>query len=435
MTEFAYRQGVLNAEEVPLPAIAESVGTPFYCYSTAALAARYASFSNAFAGAPGGEAPLVCFALKANSNLAVVHALAQLGAGADVVSEGELRIALAAGVAPGKIVFSGVGKTEGEIGFALETGILQLNVESVAELVDMDRVAARLGRRAPVALRINPDVETDTHAKIATGKSENKFGIDLGHAKEAYARAASLAGIDVQGLAVHIGSQLTSLEPFRNAFGRLARLVAELRADGLRVARLDLGGGLGITYRDEHPPEPSDYAAMIAETLGHLGCEIVLEPGRYLVAEAGVLVTRVIRLKDGITHRFVIVDAAMNDLVRPALYDAYHGIRPVEEPDPSAAPAAVEVVGPVCETGDTFARERTLPPLAAGDLLAISAAGAYGAVMASTYNARLLVPEVMVKKDRFAVIRPRPGYEDLLGRDRLPDWEQAKRTARRLKEA
>jgi diaminopimelate decarboxylase len=431
MTEFAYRDGVLCAEDVPLPRIAEAVGTPFYCYSETALASRYLPFANAFRGRPA----LVCFALKANSNLAVVHALARLGAGADVVSEGELRQALAAGVPPERIVFSGVGKTEAEIEQALGAGILQINVESTAEIADVARVAARMGRRAPVALRINPDVAAETHAKIATGKAENKFGIDLDHAREAYALAASLPALDVQGLAMHIGSQILTLDPFRTAFGRLARLVADLRAAGLAVKRLDLGGGLGIAYDGERPPEPGDYAALIAETLGGLDCEIVLEPGRCLVGEAGVLVTRVVRLKDGITHRFVIVDAAMNDLVRPALYDAYHRISPVSQPEPSAPLVPVEVVGPVCETADTFARDRKLPPLEAGDLLAIHQAGAYGAVMASTYNARLLVPEVMVKDGRFAVIRPRPTYDELLGRDRLPDWEAERAAARRLKEA
>jgi diaminopimelate decarboxylase len=431
MTEFAYRDGVLCAEDVPLPRIADAVGTPFYCYSETRLAARYLSFAKAFRGQPA----LVCFALKANSNLAVVHMLSRLGAGADVVSEGELRQAIAAGVPPERIAFSGVGKTEAEIEHALGAGILQINVESTAEIADIARVAARMGRRAPVALRINPDVAADTHAKIATGKAENKFGIDLDHAREAYGFAASLRVLDVQGLAMHIGSQILSLDPFRTAFGKLAKLAADLKAAEFPVKRLDLGGGLGIAYDGEQPPQPGRYAALVAETLGRLGCEIVLEPGRYLVGEAGLLVTRVVRLKDGITHRFAIVDAAMNDLARPALYGAYHRITPVREPQPSAPLAPVEVVGPVCETADTFARDRKLPPLEAGDLLAIHQAGAYGAVMASTYNARLLVPEVMVKDGRFAVIRPRPSYDDLLGRDRLPDWEAEREAARRLREA
>lgn len=431
MTEFAYRDGELCAEQVPLRRIAEAVGTPFYCYSSAALTRRYRAFAGAFRDQPA----TVCFALKANSNLAVVRTLADLGAGADVVSQGELHQALAAGVPAGRIVFSGVGKTDAEIAAALEAGILQINVESVAELADVDRIAGERGTRAPVALRINPDVEANTHAKIATGKSENKFGIDLGHAREAFARAAALAHVEVEGIAVHIGSQLTELEPFRAAFARVAALAEALRGDGVPVGRLDLGGGLGITYERETPPEPAAYAALVAEVLGPLGCELVLEPGRFLVADAGVLATRVVRVKEGISHSFVIVDAAMNDLMRPALYDAYHAIRPVAEPAADAPRVPVEVVGPVCETADTFASERPLPPLGAGDLLVIESAGAYGAVMASGYNSRLPAPEVLVRGDAFAVVRPRPGYRDLLARDRLPDWLEGAAPAVRLRKA
>lgn len=428
MTEFAYRRGELHAEDVPLARIAAEVATPFYCYSLAALTRRYREFEHATANLPA----TICFALKANSNLAVVHALASLGAGADVVSEGEMRLALAAGVPARKIVFSGVGKTESEIAAALEAGILQLNAESDSELTDIDRIARRMGKRAPVALRVNPDVAANTHAKISTGLAENKFGIDLGHAREAYARAASLPGIALQGLAVHIGSQLVDLDPFREAFLRLAHLVSDLKTKSLPVPRLDLGGGLGIAYHREHPPSIAAYADLVAKTLAPTGCELVFEPGRFLVAEAGVLVTRVVRIKDGISHRFVIVDAGMNDLMRPALYDAYHPILPVNEAAEETELTPVEVVGPVCETADTFARNRPLPPLAAGDLLAIGAAGAYGSVMASAYNTRPPAPEVMVNAARFAIVRPRPDIQSLIGRDRLPDWVQA---AQRRKEA
>lgn len=427
MSEFAYREGELYAEDVPLARLAREIGTPFYCYSLAGITRRYREFETAVAGLPA----TICFALKANSNLAVVNALAGLGAGADVVSEGELRQALAAGVPARRIVFSGVGKTAAEIEAALEAGILQINVESEAELADIDRLARKIGKQAPVALRVNPDVEPNTHAKIATGLAENKFGIDLGHAREAYARAAGLSGLALQGLAVHIGSQLTELAPFREAFGRLAALVSDLKARGLPVARLDLGGGLGIVYHRESPPSVRDYAAAVAETVGGLGCELLFEPGRFLVAEAGVLVARVVRIKEGIRHRFVIVDAGMNDLLRPALYDAYHPILPVNEPPEEAELAPVEVVGPVCETADTFARNRPLPPLAAGDLLVIGACGAYGAVMASPYNSRLPAPETMVNGAQFAVIRPRPDYDALLGRDRLPDWAAGRRSRRK----
>jgi diaminopimelate decarboxylase len=418
MTEFSYRSGELCAEDIPLAQIADAVATPFYCYSLAGIARRYREFETAVKDLPA----TICFALKANSNLAVVNALAALGAGADVVSEGELRIALEAGVPARRIVFSGVGKTEREIDAALDAKILQLNVESEAELLEVDRIARRRGMRAPVALRVNPDVAANTHAKIATGKSENKFGIDFDHAWDAYKRAASMPGISLQGLAVHIGSQLTDLDPFREAFARLAAMTSELKAQGLAVPRLDLGGGLGIVYGSEKPASAAQYAAVVAGTVGKTGCELLFEPGRFLVAEAGVLVTRVVRIKEGVTHRFVIVDAGMNDLLRPALYDAYHPIIPVREPAEDALFAPVEVVGPVCETGDTFSRNRPLPALVSGDLLAIGVAGAYGAVMASGYNARPLVPEVMVNGADFSIIRPRPDLDSLIDRDRLPDW-------------
>ena len=415
---FPHRDGDLYAEGVPIGHIAAAIGTPCYVYSTAFFTAQYRRFAEAF----GAERPLICYAVKANSNLAVLRLFAGLGAGADVVSEGELRRALAAGVPPERIVFSGVGKTAPEMEAALAAGIHQINVESVPELHLLSAVATKLGRTAPIALRVNPDVDALTHAKIATGKKENKFGIDLGEATAAYRLAASLPGIAPLGLAVHIGSQAGGLEPFREAFTRLARLVPALRASGLPVARVDLGGGLGIRYRDEQPPEVADYAKMVREIFAPLDLALAFEPGRVLAGPAGVLVTRVLYIKEGLGKRFVIVDAAMNDLIRPALYDAWHDIVPVRLPPPGAALSAADVVGPVCESGDTFAIDRALPPLAEGDLLALTAAGAYGAVMSSTYNSRLLVPEVMVAGERYAVIRARPSYEALLSLDTLPAW-------------
>jgi diaminopimelate decarboxylase len=415
---FARRDGTLHAEAVPIPRIAAAIGTPFYVYSTGAFTAGYRSFAEAFAA----EKPLICYAVKANSNLAVLRLFAALGAGADVVSEGELRRALAAGVPPERIVFSGVGKTAEEMAAALAAGIHQINVESLPELHLLSAVATELGRTASVALRVNPDVDALTHAKIATGKKENKFGIDLGEAAAAYRLAGSLPGIAPVGLAVHIGSQLTHLDPYRIAFGRLARLVRELRTGGLGVFGVDLGGGIGIRYRDERPPAPADYAQVVHEVFGPLDLALAFEPGRALAAEAGLLVARVLYVKEGATKRFVIIDAAMNDLIRPALYDAWHDIVPVHLPEPAAPPAPADVVGPVCETGDTFAVDRDLPPLNAGDLVAFTAAGAYGAVMSSTYNSRLLVPEVMVTGDRFAVVRARPSYDALLSLDTIPDW-------------
>lgn len=418
MNPFIYKNGVLHAEDVSLPAIAAEVGTPFYCYSTAGLVANYRAYAGAFEGQDAG----VCYALKANSNLAVVRTLARQGAGADVVSEGEMRRALAAGVPANRIVFSGVGKTRAEMRAALEAGIYQLNVESVPELEALSEVASPMGVTAPIAIRVNPDVDARTHAKISTGKKENKFGIDWDHAREVYAKAASLPGIEPVGIAVHIGSQLTDLAPFRAAFERVVELLHVLRADGIDIRRLDLGGGLGIRYRDETPPDLHAYAGMVRSITGNLGCHVTLEPGRALVGNAGILVSKVVYLKHGLARRFLIVDAAMNDLIRPSLYDAYHAIKPVAEPSPDVEPVPVDVVGPVCESGDTFALQRPLPPLASDDLVAICSAGAYGAVMASSYNTRPLAPEVLVDGDRFAVIRPRPKVEDLLRLERMPEW-------------
>ena len=415
---FPYRDGELCAEGIPIGRIAAAVGTPCYVYSAAAFTRQYRRFTGAF----GAERPLVCYAVKANSNLAVLRLFAGLGAGADVVSEGELRRALAAGVPAGRIVFSGVGKTAPEMEAALAAGIHQINVESIPELYRLSAVAARLGRTAPVALRVNPDVDALTHAKIATGKKDNKFGIDLGEAAAAYRLAASLPGIAPLGLAVHIGSQAGGLGPFRQAFTRLAELVRALRASGLAVTGVDLGGGLGIRYRDEQPPEIADYARMVREIFAPLDLALAFEPGRVLAGPAGVLVSRVLYIKEAAGKRFVIVDAAMNDLIRPALYDAWHDIVPVGLPPSGLGLAAADVVGPVCESGDTFAVDRELPPLAEGDLVALTEAGAYGAVMSSTYNSRLLVPEVLVAGERYAVIRARPSYQALLALDTIPPW-------------
>jgi diaminopimelate decarboxylase len=425
MSAFAYRNGVLHAEGVALPALAAAVGTPFYCYSSAALTAAYQAFAGAFAGTDTG----LCYAVKANSNLAVIRTFAALGAGADVVSEGELKRALAAGVPAGRIVFSGVGKTRTEMRTALDAGIHQINVESIPELEALSEVAAGLGHTADIAVRVNPDVDARTHAKISTGKKENKFGIDIDHARAVYRRAAELPGIRPVAVAVHIGSQLTSLAPFRAAFERVIELVQALRADGHDITRLDLGGGLGILYRDEDVPSVGDYAGMVRSITGNLGCHVTLEPGRARVGNAGILVARVIYRKEGVHRNFLIVDSAMNDLIRPSLYDAWHTILPVNEPAPDAPRHPIDVVGPVCESGDTFGVQRMLPYLEQDDLVAFLSAGAYGAVMASTYNTRPLVPEVMVSGTDYAVVRPRPAIEDLLAAERMPDWLDTPATA------
>jgi diaminopimelate decarboxylase len=416
--EIAYRAGELSVEDVPLSRIAAAVGTPFYCYSSAAIEQRYRRFAAAFADRPAR----LCYALKANSNLAVIRLLARLGAGADVVSEGELRRALAAGVAPDRIVFSGVGKSEREIAFALEAGVHQINIESEPELSAVSAVASGLGKTAPIAIRVNPDVDAHTHAKIATGRKENKFGIDLAEAPRAFRRAAQLPGLALAGVALHIGSQLTDLGPFELAYRRAVDLMRALAGEGIALSRLDLGGGLGIRYRHERPPAIEDYAAMVKSVTDGIGAELEFEPGRWMVGNAGVLVARVLYVKDGVARRFLIQDAAMNDLIRPALYEAWHEVVPVREPAPGAEKRPIDVVGPVCETGDTFAAQRLLPPVAPGELIALLSAGAYGAVMSSSYNTRLMVPEVLVRGGAFAVIRPRPTFEELLSEDRMPDW-------------
>ncbi|HQU68479.1 MAG TPA: diaminopimelate decarboxylase [Albidovulum sp.] len=420
MDHFLYREGRLHAEEVALADIAASVGTPFYVYSTATLERHYRLFEEALAGMDH----LICFALKASSNLAVIRTLANLGAGADVVSLGEYLKAKAAGVPGDRIVFSGVGKTREEMRAALEGGIRQFNVESEPELLALNEVALSLGKRAPITVRVNPDVDAKTHEKIATGKKENKFGIPISRARAVYAEAAALKGIEVVGIDVHIGSQLTDLAPFAEAYSKVAELTAVLRAEGHNIRRLDLGGGLGIPYERSNtaPPLPIEYGAVIRDKLGHLGCEIEIEPGRLIAGNAGLMVSRVIYVKSGEERDFLILDAAMNDLVRPSMYGAHHDILPLDEPAPGTLPRPYDVVGPVCETGDTFAKQRPLPPTQAGDLVAFRSAGAYGAVMASEYNTRPLIPEVLVKGDQFAVIRARPTYDEMINRDSIPSW-------------
>jgi diaminopimelate decarboxylase len=420
MDHFLYRDGALHAEDVPVAEIAAAVGTPFYLYSTATLVRHFRLFDEALAGLDH----LVCYAVKANSNQAVLRTLAQEGAGMDVVSGGEYRRARAAGVPGERIVFSGVGKTREEIETALAGGIRQFNVESEPEMAVLDAVAREMGLRAPITVRVNPDVDARTHAKIATGKSENKFGIPIARAREVYAMAAAMPGLEVIGIDVHIGSQLTELEPYALAYRKVAELTGLLRAEGHEIRRLDLGGGLGIPYERSNadPPLPADYGALVKETLGHLDCEIEIEPGRLIAGNAGLMVSRVIYLKSGEGRDFLILDGAMNDLIRPAMYDAYHDIVPVREPAPGVETRPYDVVGPVCESGDTFARQRQLPPLAAGDLVAFRSAGAYGAVMSSEYNSRPLIPEVLVKGDQFAVIRPRPTFDEMINRDTIPEW-------------
>ncbi len=416
MRPFDYIDGSLAAGPVRLADIAAAVGTPVYVYSADAVEAAYREFEAALAPAR------ICYAMKANGNLAVLRLLAGLGAGADVVSEGEFRRALAAGIAPERIVFSGVGKTDAEMEAALRSGILQLNCESASEVRSLSRIAARLGLTASVAVRINPDVDAGTLDQISTGRKTDKFGVAWTEAAALFREAAGLPGLSMEGIAVHIGSQLGDLEPYRRAFRRVAELARVLEADGIPMRRLDLGGGLGIRYRDETPLPLTGYARVVEEELGSLDCEIVVEPGRRLVGPAGVLLARVVAVKETPARRFVIVDAGMNDLVRPMMYGAWHDILPLEAPAPGAAYQPADVVGPVCESTDKFADERLLPPLAAGDLVAFCEAGAYGAVMASTYNGRPLVPEVLTRGGGFDVVRARPAFEESLALERMPDW-------------
>jgi diaminopimelate decarboxylase len=420
MHHFEYRNGVLHAEAVDLVALADAVGTPFYCYSTATLERHYRVFADAFADVES----LVCYSLKANSNQSVLRTLARLGAGADVVSGGELKRALAAGFAREKILFSGIGKTEAELRQALIEDILCINVESEPELELLSRLAAEMGRTVRISVRVNPDVDSGSHAKISTGKSENKFGVPLVHARAAYARAAKLPGLKVTGVDVHIGSQITDLKPMEAAFRILAEFVHTLRADGHTISHVDFGGGLGIPYHLDQtaPPAPAAYAEMVKRVSHNLGCTLMFEPGRMIVGNAGILVTRVIYLKHGDAKNFVVIDAAMNDLIRPTLYEAHHDILPVRLAEPAARTIVADVVGPVCETGDYLALGRTLPEPKPGDLLAIMTAGAYGAVQSGTYNTRALVPEVLVKDDQYAVVRPRIEVDALIAMDKVAPW-------------
>jgi diaminopimelate decarboxylase len=420
MNHFNYRNGVLHAEAVSLAELAAAVGTPFYCYSTATLERHYRVFVDAFAG----EKVLVCYAMKANSNQSVLRTLARLGAGADVVSGGELKRALEAGIPPERIVFSGVGKTEAELRAALAADILCINIESEPELELLSRLAAETGRTARISVRVNPDVDAGTHAKISTGKSENKFGIPLAHARDVYARAAKLPGIEVTGADMHIGSQITDLDRMEAAFRILTEFVQTLRADGHDISHVDFGGGLGIPYYmdREAPPAPAVYAAMVKRVAHDLGCTLLFEPGRLIVGNAGILLTRVIYVKHGEAKNFVIIDAAMNDLIRPTLYEAHHDILPVIEAAAGAKTIVADVVGPVCESGDYLALDRTLPEPRAGDLLAIMTSGAYGAVQSGTYNTRPLVPEVLVRGDQYAVVRPRLDVDALIAMDQAAPW-------------
>jgi diaminopimelate decarboxylase len=420
MNHFEYRNGVLHAEAVNLIDLADAVGTPFYCYSTATLERHYRVFGEAFAGTN----TLICYALKANSNQSVLRTLAKLGAGADVVSGGELKRAIAAGVPPEKILFSGVGKTEAELRAALAADIRCINVESEPELELLSRLATELGRKARISVRVNPDVDSGTHAKISTGKSENKFGVPLTHARAVYAHAAKLPGIELTGVDVHIGSQITDLVPLEAAFRILAEFVQTLRADGHTISHVDFGGGLGIPYHAdrEAPPVPAAYAAMVKRVTHNLGCTLMFEPGRMIVGNAGILVTRVIYVKHGEAKNFIVIDAAMNDLIRPTLYEAHHDILAVREVAKNARTIVADVVGPVCETGDYLALGRTMPEPKSGDLLAIMTAGAYGAVQSGTYNTRPLVPEVLVKDDQYAVVRPRIEVDALIALDKPAPW-------------
>jgi len=419
MVPFHYKNGELHADGLSLAALANSVGTPFYCYSETAIVGQFNAYLSAFAG----QDAQICYAMKANDNLAVLRALAEQGAGADVVSGGELTKAFAAGVPADRIIFSGVGKTREEMQAALDAGIMQINVESFPEMEVLSDVATTCGKTIEIAIRINPNVDAKTHEKISTGRRQDKFGIDIDQAHEAYRQAADLPGIDPASVAIHIGSQLTTLEPFRKAFKCVAALVGELREAGHDIRRVDLGGGLGIDYDGTPAPTPAAYAEVVRETVGELGCRVLLEPGRNIVGNAGVLVTQVIYTKDGGDRDFVIVDAAMNDLIRPALYNAYHGIRTVTEVATAGNLEPVDVVGPICESGDTFTRSRNLPSLAAGDLIVFDSAGAYGAVMASTYNSRPHLAEVMVRGDQFSVVRDRQSIEDMIRAESFADWQ------------
>ncbi len=420
MHHFAYRGGVLHAEDVDLVALADAVGTPFYCYSSATIERHYGVFADAFAGIDA----LICYSVKANSNQAVIATLGRLGSGVDVVSGGELLRARAAGIAPDKIMFSGIGKTADELALAVDTGIVCVNVESEPELELLSSIAAAKGRTIDIAVRVNPDIDAKTHVKITTGKAENKFGIPISRARQVYARAARLPGLRVAGVDMHIGSQIAALDPFAGAFALLADFVRALRSDGHSIEHLDLGGGLGIPYREDNepPPDPQAYAAVVKRATAGLHCKLIFEPGRLIVGNAGILLTRVLYVKKGETKTFVIVDAGMNDLIRPTLYDAHHDIWPVRETPAGAPRITTDVVGPVCESGDFLALDRALVPPQPGDLLAVMSAGAYGAVQAGTYNTRPLVPEVLVRKAEWALVRPRVTAEQLIALDRLPDW-------------
>lgn len=423
MSFFAYKNGEMHAEGVTLAAIAAQVGTPFYCYSSAALHTGWKEFADGIKGMNAS----VAYAMKANSNLAVIRLFGEMGAGADIVSVGEMKRALAAGIPAERIIYSGVGKKASELMAALEAGVGQINVESSAELETLNAVAGQLGVKADITIRVNPDVDAKTHAKITTGRKENKFGIDIDLAREAFALAGRLPNLNVVGVAMHIGSQLTSLVPYRDAIVRVRSLITQLREDGHTIDRFDIGGGLGIVYSDEKLPSIAEFMAVVARETEGLGCELAFEPGRRLVGEAGVLVGEVILVKPGSAKTFVIVDAAMNDLIRPTLYEAWHDILPVRQPRPDAATIRCDIVGPICESGDFLAQNRDLPPLAAGDLVMIRSAGAYGAVMASSYNSRPLAPEVMVDGTRFAVTRPRPTVEEMISAERFPPWMEPKK--------
>lgn len=420
MDHFLYKNGELHAEDVPLSAIAASVGTPAYVYSSATFTRHVEVLQDALSGMDH----LICYAMKANSNQAILRLMASLGTGVDVVSGGEYARAKAAGFSGDRIVFSGVGKTRAEMEQAIAGGIRQFNLESEPEMLVLSDVASAMGATVPVTVRVNPDVDARTHEKIATGKAENKFGIPIERARDVYAQIASLPGLQAVGIDVHIGSQLTELEPYELAYRKVAELTELLRAEGHQISRLDLGGGLGIPYErtNEAPPLPSDYGALVKRTVGHLGCEIEIEPGRLIAGNAGVLLSEVIYVKSGEDREFLILDAAMNDLIRPAMYSAWHEIEPVKQPAPGVDQRPFDIVGPVCESGDTFARARSMAPVSAGDLVCFRSAGAYGAVMSSEYNSRPLIPEVLVHGDQFAVIRPRPTFDDMINRDTIPSW-------------